>query len=87
MIIFFFQVKAPVSGIDVVVLFDVTDEVVLSRIEGRTCTIWHCILSAELTKTHSFWLFFWRFFPLGEHITKLFFNFQCVRTSNTLARF
>jgi len=22
--------------------------------------IWHCILGAELTKTHSFRLFFWR---------------------------
>jgi len=28
-------------------------------------TIWHCILSAELTKTHSFRLFFCRFCPLG----------------------
>jgi len=24
-------------------------------------------LSAEVTKTHSFRLFFWRFCPLGEH--------------------
>jgi len=29
-------------------------------------TIWHGILSAKLTKTHSFRLFFWRFCPLGS---------------------
>jgi len=28
-------------------------------------TTWHCILSAVLTKMHSFRLFFWRFCPLG----------------------
>jgi len=28
-------------------------------------TTWHCILSAELTKTHHFRLFLWRFCPLG----------------------
>jgi len=29
----------------------------------------HCILSAELTKTHSFPLFFfWRFCPLGSYL-------------------
>jgi len=27
-------------------------------------TTWHCI--AELTKSYSFRLFFWRFCPLGE---------------------
>jgi len=26
----------------------------------------HCILSAELTKPHSFRLYFWRFCPLGN---------------------
>jgi len=29
-------------------------------------TIWHCILSAELAKTQSFRLLFWRFCPLGS---------------------
>jgi len=29
---------------------------------------WHCIVSVELTKTHSFPLFFLRFCPLGIHI-------------------
>jgi len=29
-------------------------------------TTWHCILSAELTNTHSFRLLFWRFCPPGE---------------------
>jgi len=28
-------------------------------------TIWHCIFSAQLAKTHSFRLFLWRFYPLG----------------------
>jgi len=28
-------------------------------------TPWHCNLSAELTKTHPFRLFFWRFCRLG----------------------
>jgi len=26
-------------------------------------TIWQCIFSSELTKTYSFRLFFWRFYP------------------------
>ena len=29
--------KPVVSGIDVVILFEVTDDVVLKRIEGRSC--------------------------------------------------
>jgi len=29
-------------------------------------TIWHCIWSAELIKTHFFRLFFCRFYPLGK---------------------
>jgi len=29
-------------------------------------TIWHCILSAELTKIHFFRLFFGGFCPLGR---------------------
>jgi len=31
-------------------------------------TIWHCNLSAELTKTLSFRRLFWRFYPLGSCI-------------------
>jgi len=30
-------------------------------------TIWHCILTAESTKTYSFRLFFWRFCSLGYY--------------------
>jgi len=47
-------------------------------------TIWHCIFSAELTKTHSFRLFFQRFCPLGtllnQNISHPFFisNFNFV---------
>jgi len=37
-------------------------------------TMWPCIWSAELTKTHSFRLFYWRFCPLGN------FNFRCCST-------
>jgi len=32
----------------------------------RRSVFWHCILSAELKKTHSFRHFFWRFCPLDR---------------------
>jgi len=33
--------------------------------EKAVCrSVWHCILSVELTKTHSCRPFFWRFCPL-----------------------
>jgi len=40
-------------------------------------TIWHCILSAELKKTHPFRLFFWRFCQLGRIncYVNVWFNF------------
>jgi len=31
-------------------------------------TTWHCILSAELTKAHSFRLLFWWFCQLGQNL-------------------
>jgi len=38
----------------------------VGKIAEKAVTTWHCILSAELTKTHSLRQFFWRFCPLGK---------------------
>jgi len=40
----------------------------------KKVTIWHCILSAELTKTHSFRLFFLAILPTGKLLIKCTLN-------------